>query len=895
MEQRDPAFTFIFPSVLNGRLFDGFDFHLGAGYIRAYLALYNIPTIQFLSDGSHSVAEVAKAVLLTQPLMVGFSCYDVNYHLVRILAREIKRQGPEVPIVVGGPSATFSDQLIMQDCDVIDVCARSYAEESCLDLVRWRQGEIDLQSIQGISYRAGGQVIRNRDRPMPVRPVSAASTLVDAPSDESAFKETGGALDAYPDPYVGGFIPPKRVSDVGLITSRGCTFACTFCNFSAMSGRSFATHSLEYQLRVFDFLNSELTGPGRTLVTINDDNFSLQGKRFHELLRRMKDRRYGNLSFWAEMRTEPMNDESFRLLRAAGFVEINFGLESGSPKVLAAMKKVRSSGWQRDSYAKESAFLERIAWAVRQSRESGIRTTVSVILGAPDESEAEGLATLQFVEELQVDTYAHNFLGVGDGTELAATYADWGISVEYPIDRVLPAVTTLPYDVHQLRILKNDRAWLAMTGFELRQATLLLTGVGHLPISAPRPRSFGRGGSGRLPDDDVAAPLEESGPVLGIAEIAADEETAEWLADTMPLYMSVWLIHRQVERKRNVQVLFNLAGVPIPELNALRETEAANAKRAFRVNEFSATAPAYNTRVLKVMPPGTPGVLHDHDAETDAKEAVIFSIDDMEELSTVLDLAPQGTEAEFSIDRGLINSRVAFQDSCRWCSGTCPATKLNRLLVSATKSIQPCLNGGPIGRVGEKLQVLRSRATAMFETERLKRGCSTCSARASCSQCLFPHPLTVDEYCHVQRTRPALTSLFDGLILARGLLDGQFLDSRRDELIITSLRLLQEGSIETSRGSIPLSTCVLLGDGANDGIAFIYSQRHQFVAQLPTEAYQPLRALVREARQTAGGPTSRNRSSNEIRKILSPASISAPSLARDIGPILPTASPELNG
>ncbi|MET4483452.1 hypothetical protein ABIB66_008022 [Bradyrhizobium sp. F1.13.3] len=38
----------------------------------------------------------------------------------------------------------------------------------------------------------------------------------------------------------------------------------------------------------------------QTLVTINDDNFSLEGKGFHELLRRMGDEGYEAISFWAE-------------------------------------------------------------------------------------------------------------------------------------------------------------------------------------------------------------------------------------------------------------------------------------------------------------------------------------------------------------------------------------------------------------------------------------------------------------------------------------------------------------------------------------------------------------------------------------------------------------------
>lgn len=858
MKTSSPAFTFVFPNVLNGRFFDGFDFHLGTGYIRAYLAQRDIASQQFISEGSYSIDEAAGEILGARPMMVGLSCYDLNYHLVRTLAKALKKQAPDVLVVLGGPTATFSDQLIMSDCDAFDICARSYAEETSLDLVRWQKHSAALADIPGITYRQNGQIVRNKDRSMPARSARLAPQPDGLRSGQPSFEDIGGALDVYPDPYVTGFIPPKRVSDVGLITSRGCTFACTFCNFSAMSGRSFATHSLDHQLSVFDFLDQSLVGPGRTLVTINDDNFSLQGKRFHELLRRMTARNYANLSFWAEMRAEPMNDESFELLKGAGFGEINFGLESGSPKVLAAMKKVRSSGWHRDEYAKEKVFLERIAWAVKRSRETGIRTTVSIIIGAPDESADEGQATLQFVERLGVDTYAHNFLGIGDGTELAATYADWRIDVTYPADRVLPPVTTLPYDVYQLKILNHDRAWLAMTGLELRQASFLFTGVGHLPVSATRPRSFGRGGRGRVEEGDLPLISDGSGSVISIDEDAADAETAAWLARIMSLDMSVWLVRRKLDSKRKSQALLNEAGVPIPELNDLREIQIENTKLAFRVNEFSSSAPSYNTRVLRVAAPGAPRSLPDQ-SDPDTREAVVFSIDDAEELATVLGMASDGTATEFKLDRRMIMARAAFEDTCRWCSGSCPATKLDRLLISDTKSIRPCQNGNSVGLVGDSLETLQHRLDALTEAERDKRGCATCSAKASCSQCLFPYPSTVEEYCDIQRNRPALRAFFDGLVLVRGLLDSRLLDPQSDDLTITSLCLVREGSIETPRGPVPLSACVLLGSNQDGALAFIYSQRYQFVAEIPPVGYMALRLLARQARQAMaildGGPS----------------------------------------
>ena len=435
-----PTFVFVFPNVLNGRLFEGFDYHLGTGYLRTYLAVNGVATTQFLGRADAPIDRIAAQILESRALMVGFSCYDTNYHLVRLLADEIRRQSPAIPIVFGGPSATFSDALIMSDCKAVDICCRSYAEDAALDLVRWSRGEMDLRDIDGITYRIGARIVRNPERAVSPRPLLESKRAPDSATPAAQLAkhhDKASALDAYPDPYVSGFIPPHRVSDIGLVTSRGCTFACTFCNFSAMSGWSVETHSLKHQMQVFEFLNEALKGEkNKTLVTINDDNFSLQGKRFHELLRLMSDAAFENLSFWAEMRTEPLRDETFDLLSRAGFHEINFGLESAVPRVLAAMKKVRSSGWERDGYKKEELFLDRIAWAVEKARAADIRTTVSVIFGGPTETPDDGRVTLDYIKRIGVDSYAHNFMVVGDGTELAETFLTFGLALQLPFWKI---------------------------------------------------------------------------------------------------------------------------------------------------------------------------------------------------------------------------------------------------------------------------------------------------------------------------------------------------------------------------------------------------------------------------------------------------------------------------
>ena len=411
-------YLFVFPKFANGRSFEGFDYHLGSGFVRGVLREHGIRTEQFIHAGDQTLDRITERMLEREPVAVAFAVYDINYFFVKLLADRIRQRSPSTRIVCGGPTSTFSSEVMLADCPSIDVCVRSYGEYTALDLVFWMHGDRSLETIPGISYRVGAKILKTRERTL-------TESLGLQERRTKARDREKNALDRFPDPYLEGLIPLERISDIGMVTSRGCTYACTFCNFSAMSNRMISYHSIERVLEVMRFVEQEVASGRvkkddgeRKLIALNDDNFSLHPKRFQ------------SIEFWAEMRTETMRDETFPVLKRASFGEINFGLESGVPHVLANIKKARASGWEKDDYRIERRFLERIAWAVKKGQESGIATSVSVILGNPGESYDDGLATLQFVESLNLDRYAHNFLSVLAGTELAATYQEFGIRVE---------------------------------------------------------------------------------------------------------------------------------------------------------------------------------------------------------------------------------------------------------------------------------------------------------------------------------------------------------------------------------------------------------------------------------------------------------------------------------
>ncbi len=73
---------------------------------------------------------------------------------------------------------------------------------------------VPLNWIAGLSYTAEGMFCRNPNR--------------GAMSEEE--------LNRFPSVYAPGLVPLKYSPQVGLLTSTGCFYRCTYCHFSVLSG-----------------------------------------------------------------------------------------------------------------------------------------------------------------------------------------------------------------------------------------------------------------------------------------------------------------------------------------------------------------------------------------------------------------------------------------------------------------------------------------------------------------------------------------------------------------------------------------------------------------------------------------------------------------------------------
>jgi radical SAM superfamily enzyme YgiQ (UPF0313 family) len=127
----------------------------------------------------------------------------------------------------------------------------------------------------------------------------------------------------------------KKYTGFGMITSRGCPYPCTFCSVAPVWDLECHHRSVEAVVDEMKFLHEQA---GADLVLFQDE-FFLSGKRrvmaFCDALKKADL----PLMWKAFGRINLTDAEMLRAMEETGCVEIRFGVESGSERILERTKK----------------------------------------------------------------------------------------------------------------------------------------------------------------------------------------------------------------------------------------------------------------------------------------------------------------------------------------------------------------------------------------------------------------------------------------------------------------------------------------------------------------------------------------------------------------------------
>jgi anaerobic magnesium-protoporphyrin IX monomethyl ester cyclase len=243
--------------------------------------------------------------------IIGFSCMANLLPFVLLSMRAVKARYPDRFLVLGGVGAKAVEEQIMERFPWIDAIAVGEGEVTGPALVGALKSGADLTSVAGLVVRTpAGTIVRTSLRPR----------ITD--------------LDAIPLPAFEK-IDLAAYRGYGLMSSRGCPYPCTFCSVAPVWDRTSTYRSNAGILAEMRHLHEKA---GVELFLFQDEFFVCNKPKVMEFCAAIKQS--GPRVYWKAFgRVDLTDHEMMTAMAEAGCVELRFGIESGSDRVLNLVKK----------------------------------------------------------------------------------------------------------------------------------------------------------------------------------------------------------------------------------------------------------------------------------------------------------------------------------------------------------------------------------------------------------------------------------------------------------------------------------------------------------------------------------------------------------------------------
>lgn len=326
-------------------------------------------------QGPQDPEDIAARAAAFRPTLVGLHLKTLyaqdGYALGRSLAGRLA-----APLVAGGPHATVCPEEPLRHG--FRYVLRGEAELPLCQLADALDGARPLAQVPGLTF-AG-----------PLGPRHTAPAALMGNDDLDALPSPTLALDLFDPAWYGATAP---LPPYGLLSSRGCPAACTFC-CNNVTGRRFRYRSAPLLAAEVAQLRDRF---GMTAFSFFDDSFAVGRRRMEELCAALRDRAPG-VSWTCTAHPQHLSYDVLRMMRDAGCGGVDIGMESGDPEMLLRIGK--------------GVTAARVLDVLRWAKELGLHTVLNLMFGWPGETEAQLRRTLSFMDEASALAGAFNARGV---------------------------------------------------------------------------------------------------------------------------------------------------------------------------------------------------------------------------------------------------------------------------------------------------------------------------------------------------------------------------------------------------------------------------------------------------------------------------------------------------
>jgi len=351
-------------------------FNYGVAHIAAVLkkAGHQVAVWQLSEELSPlpSKDEFTARLTAETPDILAFSVVTNQWAYTQTLA-SWARQRLSIPIVVGGIHALVGTKEILQS-GLFDYVFRGECEEAFLEFVEKLERQESIEQVRNLAWVKNGEAKINPVRPLP--------DLTSLPAKDYQSMDFQRMIDA------------KR-GWVGLMTSRGCPFSCTYCfNHTMVKEYSkdlrctfrdlnyIRRFDVEQVIQEIEFLEDNYHNI--QMFIFDDDLFTFDKGYVKEFCKAYKKR--FKIPFVANAHVNFFDDECAADLAAANCRIVKFGVESGSPRIRSKILNRRMSN-------------KRIVDAIQTVHNHGMHSSVFLMIGFPQENRQDVFETIRLTAE----------------------------------------------------------------------------------------------------------------------------------------------------------------------------------------------------------------------------------------------------------------------------------------------------------------------------------------------------------------------------------------------------------------------------------------------------------------------------------------------------------------
>ncbi len=335
----------------------------------------------------------AEQIAAERPDVVAFGAQCTTYPPTLNIARRVARLCPTARIVIGGHNASFVDRTTLERFPWIDAVVRGEGDRTFPELVAaWAAGG-DPGKVAGVTWRGPTGIVVNPERELladlnqlPLPDYRLASPLED---------------------YRRACELPRSIAI--LEVGRGCPHSCVYCSESVLWRRRCRTYDVA---RVVGEMRQLRDEQGADCFLLAYDQFTADRPFVEEFCRQVLDAGLDRQAWYCISRLDTVDGDLLTLMRRAGCESMCYGIDSGSRRTLAFIRKKIDP--------------DILGTRVEETTSQGMVPTLSFVIGFPEEERSDVDATLTLALRTGLHGNSNPLLQIPTvlpGTELHLRYA----------------------------------------------------------------------------------------------------------------------------------------------------------------------------------------------------------------------------------------------------------------------------------------------------------------------------------------------------------------------------------------------------------------------------------------------------------------------------------------